>query len=523
MCDKLSKNNGCYNAEPVKQSDGNYVCTKKSAGSSCSIPYPCRGPGCLAGALSTCDATPTCIKQISPDNDKDGNNKCQLARYLADGYRYTGGDLPTTCDNELNTKGCDESSCPWDCDDNDPYDSTIRLADITNVEIVMDPDYKKETKEKRKFTPQIPVTPFDNFNIIVSVKKKCGIKSTSQMPFFPVSLITSDATGKEVGVASGSLSPVDTTTYQWKLVGWPNGISPNDLTMETLIDSIASKRKIFTRINSQNPNEKPKETPISMSNCVQTYGKGNHKVVNMRGFTSKLSIDQLFAKNSDNRISGFEGIDPFSTYKDKFSHFNDLQIVNDVPWGLKNEMYVNYLEPKEISSCKDASQYFFYNRKTQIGITYMDSGISFLSPDVDSVVAVHETAHSFCGVYDEYPVESFKGRGVNLFPSCAYSPEVEYLYKNTLYGDDTHFGCKNDLTYRPSVNSIMQFSDIDQKFNVISCGYCFAKIKGGDPKAHWPDCMKLDTIKPDCTIYGCPTEFLKFTCDTSSKLCTLKG
>ena len=518
MCDGLSKNNGCYNPEPVKESIANYVCIPKPVGSSCSIPYSCRGPGCLAGAPSTCDSTPKCVRQISPDNDNDGVRKCQLAYNLADGYRYTGSNIPNTCDTALNTGGCDEGSCPLDCDDNDPYESTIRFADITSTEIVMDPEYKKETKEIRKFTPQIPVTPFDNFNIIVTVKKKCGVKSILQMPAFPASLITSDAAGKEILVSSGALSPIDLTTYQWKIVGWPNGITLNNEVMETLVDSIALKRKVFVRITGQDPNEKPKETPISMSNCVQTYGNGKHKVVNMRAFSAKLSIGNLFDKNFENRVLGFKEIDPFSTYKDKFSHFNDLQIVNDVLWGLKNGIYVNYEEPRRISSCKDASQYFFYNLKTYRGIVARvdNSEIAFLSPVVDSVVAVHETAHSFCGVYDEYPLESFKGKGVETFPSCALSPEERYLYGNTLYGEFTHIGCTSDLTYRPSFNSIMRFHVANQKFNVISCGYCLAKIIGGDPKSHWPECMKLDTIKPDCTIYDCSDGF---KCDTTSKLC----
>jgi len=35
-----------------------------------------------------------------------------------------------------------------------------------------------------------------------------------------------------------------------------------------------------------------------------------------------------------------------------------------------------------------------------------------------------------------------------------------------------------------------------KKFNVVSCGYCTAAIKGGNPKSYWDECMNLDTIKP---------------------------
>lgn len=505
MCAKLFKNNGCYNIEPFKESDGSYSCTKKSVGSSCSILYSCRGPGCLAGAPSTCDATPKCVRQISPDNDKDGNNKCQLALYLADGYRYTGGDLPTTCGSALNTRGCDESSCPRDCDDNDPYDSTIRLADIEKVEVVMDPDYKKETKDKRKFTPQLPVTPFDNFNIIATVKKKCGVTSISQMPILPISLITFDAAGKEVVVASGSLTPIDTTTYQWKLVGWPDGITTNDEIMEILIDSIASKRKIYTRITGAYPDEKPKETPIVMGNCVQTYRDGKHKVVTMRGKSASFAPSFLFKFANTTFAEGFEIIEPFKSNINSFSSYVDLVNHDDTKWAMliPDTLYNLWNRPKKISSCgADGSQYFFINGRTYEGISlYKIRVVYLLTSSVDAHTAMHETGHSFCGLLDEYlgsPFERiFYPEGLN----CPVSPRNNYYYNGKLYGDAFWKGCTRDSVFRPSKNSLMNQG---AKHSVIDCGYCMSAIKGGSVREHWPECMKLDTIKPDCKAGSCP-------------------
>ena len=72
-----------------------------------------------------------------------------------------------------------------------------------------------------------------------------------------------------------------------------------------------------------------------------------------------------------------------------------------------------------------------------------------------------------------------------LYQGCTYSMSSTANYK---------------LYYRPSNDSIMADNSKSDKFNVISCGYLISAILGETvdqwhAAKHWPECMKLDTVK----------------------------
>ncbi len=184
-----------------------------------------------------------------------------------------------------------------------------------------------------------------------------------------------------------------------------------------------------------------------------------------------------------------------------------------------------------ISSCKyKATAYYFYKRYGEYAtfggitpaITWKNS--VFLGGYPDSDLLVHESGHvlNLGNLFDEYideePQKSFFKPwflGIN----CVTNPKKEYLYNGALYGDANFIGCSSESwktrpIYRPSEHSIMD--KVESRFNVISCGYILSAIKGGPVKSYFPECMTLDTIKPDCTVNTCPQGF---ACNTASKLC----
>ena len=112
------------------------------------------------------------------------------------------------------------------------------------------------------------------------------------------------------------------------------------------------------------------------------------------------------------------------------------------------------------------------------------------------MVSLHEFSHTFAGLNDEYPYKNGSGNFSLVETNCSRKPDsnapVGYIYDvKTPYGSTKLEGCSLPDLYRPSNVSIMNDVSGSSRFNVVSCGYILAAIKGGEAYKYWPDCKKM--------------------------------
>ncbi|MEK6888956.1 MAG: hypothetical protein AABW80_02500 [Nanoarchaeota archaeon] len=429
---------------------------------------------------------------------------------------------------------------------------TVNISDIIDIKIDYDPDYVRLTKQFRGFTPQPEFTPYDNILIKIKIAKNSCYTYPNELPF-DVALAFTNIDGQEevfyfVNQATSIANPyspikISETTneieYGVILKGWnyhqktqctaqgckdvdidggASGIVQGAL-MDKMIEAIGKdlnkKDVVKFRLMERNVPANNKDEPIPMKTCLQIKGDGKKKFVGMRGedafrYSSKTFMQEVFVD-----ANTLFSIDPFAKYNDSLSYYADLAILDDSGWDTYEEDNDIFYKPKYISvvrqssSCgSDASAYSFFNKRTYKGYTVKNSGTVFVRPgglslSSDSIVVTHEIGHAFCGLSDEYVYKKgFTGFVWNpgwqgkFMPNCVLNPSNSWWYNGAVYGTSNYLGCSVNGLYRPSGNSIMRKDREDQKFNVVSCGYCLAAIKGGNPKSYWNECMNLDTIKP---------------------------
>jgi len=135
-------------------------------------------------------------------------------------------------------------------------------------------------------------------------------------------------------------------------------------------------------------------------------------------------------------------------------------------------------------------------------------------------VYVHETGHTFAQLADEYPYTIDAETAVNIatedfapwwqffLTNCSTAPVYDYRFGGKLYGETNIKGCtftkyttgnKDEFFfYRPSSDSLMRGNESKvRQFNVVSCGWILAAIKGGDAKSHFPECAKMGGVVKD--------------------------
>jgi hypothetical protein len=327
---------------------------------------------------------------------------------------------------------------------------------------------------------------------------------------------------------------------------------------DSVIEKIAKDKKITIQIG---PTADVQFEVGNMTNCAKLSGNGPIKVVFMRGKSWNGGVSSYLGRVQE-VIEGFASIEPLAKYIDQFSFYIDLKKHDDTSWptevtiknttpygGITYDDIVMYKESaaKTIgsqSSCGgNADQYFFYFSKDQHYIAYsiLAGKISLINLGTMVVIggniknsfngdvhatkyeAVHEFAHSFAGLFDEYissifgsirntmtSAGTFSGENCSGFPTRDYRSSLD----NKRYGIAIP-GCtyitNGDIRspdyrryYRPSSASIMNDTpsnpDELNKFNVVSCGYVIAAIKKepltkSNAQKYWPECMKMDTIK----------------------------
>ncbi len=293
-----------------------------------------------------------------------------------------------------------------------------------------------------------------------------------------------------------------------------------------------------------------------LTNCAQIYGSGRNKIVSMRTTFSNysrrnpddyLSPYELLQISYDIRSKGFGTIEPFKKYNNSFSHFVDLKYhLNLSVLGrsrfISPESEKAYKESsynvKKQSSCRDSSEYALFSNDNAVleriaYATYENILVlpypflleNVIIPNLPPIrriqtreyltmplIFIHETGHAFCYLNDEYLYSDFSNAfSAKLQLTNCVTDTKSYLYNGKMYGAANIQGCgylqhtspldkAASVTryYRPTKKSIMRSSfrenEMSIDFNVISCGYCLAKIKGGSAQQHWEECVKMNTL-----------------------------
>src|SRR3989344_5903830 len=310
--------------------------------------------------------------------------------------------------------------------------------------------------------------------------------------------------------------------------GWQDARST-----DRIIAAVAAGKTIKLRLQQTNTytnTTEIKDIVLPMTNCYQTYGEGEHSIVFMNSRLVILNYiiagDLPFFKNiyvaELVRKYAFFEVDPFRQYASHFSYFVDLQRVNDLKWEQDCTLVPTrrcYFKDKyldivpDISSCKNKEKYFFGNTITYAGYTIREKPTVFINPLGVSLRAyTHEYGHAFCNLNDEYSLKAQNLSVANIYhpgiiygslTNCAFSPVASYssggimygsAWKGCSYSQQPQISAKAPLVtyYRPSENSLMNTGNL---FNVVSCGYCLSKIKGGSAKSNFPECNSMNVIR----------------------------
>src|SRR3989344_3083332 len=319
----------------------------------------------------------------------------------------------------------------------------------------------------------------------------------------------------------------------------------------------------------------------SINNCVKLSGNGSRKVVFMRGnldLTNTKSVSGFMTYTQNAIDYGFKRIDPFKTYIDQFSFYVDLKKVDTGKFAMWNGFYpdaADYIIKKGSSCGSDAMEYVLFaddpegyyayvNGRQNANVVYLNnnglqaptSASSFITSNSDYQAkidsdnlkrtvpntVIHESGHAIGQLYDSYDYGDFR---LSNFPTiggnCVVNPNVSFRssINGLLYGAIKEQGCvqfgtsEGAIYFKPSHSSIMGNLDpanptYREKFDVVSCGYLMAAIKG-EPvdKAHaekyWPECLNLDTVTEGIPPIVPAPVIYNITSAAPGRIATVKG
>jgi hypothetical protein len=474
----------------------------------------------LLGGVTTC-----------PDADKDGVPGCSIY----DPYNAVSGYCSGTCTTAggmtcYQVSNINLSSYP-DCNDNN---ANIKGSGYFTVSATYDDSYVQDTILRRKFDPrqERSITPIDDIKIKIS--KPCGAFND------PVPTKIYIVSGTEsILVADTKLSKASDGTLSYTLRGFPMGWIPASVGgLERLTNQMAQgnavKIKVVTQqsilkgpeLTSSELVERSAEYTVIQPKsglCARVFGKGEQRIIHMIGAesaTDKVDFTYL-VENSLNFAAHMSAVfDPFRKYWDKFSYSVDLKKHDESQLKTDGQDSVKKSLPiiRKVSSCgRGARMYFhFSNSVYGGGLSWILAKVALIELPVSSdgfegkpSVLLHEMGHGYAGLSDEYlyfkyvnnePVEDkygvlkLIGRNCELPKTTPPMLSSIFSYNGVSYASP-HIGCSTPDRYRPSETSIMNDTKIEsEKFNVVSCGYIIAAIKGGNPKSYWSECVNLDTI-----------------------------
>jgi len=192
---------------------------------------------------------------------------------------------------------------------------------------------------------------------------------------------------------------------------------------------------------------------------------------------SEMSAQQLVFKSERIASLGFNEISPFREYKEKFSHYAELEQgackKDEKILGFLKNIF-KQLPPDRAGEALPGSKTAYINFNTA----------------KDFTTAIHETGHSFCRLDDEYIVDSSSIPSENT--NCRKSNFWPAEFGNQIKG------CTNNDFFRSTENSIMNKDYLSQEFNIVSCGYCLREINFRQKpiEDYWKSCLSLGVVKP---------------------------
>ncbi len=358
--------------------------------------------------------------------------------------------------------------------------------------------------------------------------------------------------------------------YEWKIPGWMDGIAKGEK-LEKLIKAITANTPInlVVEVPRQDGTVSYEKSPVTMGNCAPLWGSGVHKFIYERGVSAGISVSIFVGKTEDVITNGFRKMDPFATYQQSFSHIIDLAIIDD---NERAKKILSSLGKKltpgalidtivggsscGLSSTANDDHYNYILRGdlsgaviTGVGSTGAASIEAYSSMNGAAVVhyplgaemVMHEVGHFFGKLRDE-EAGSVMGRTSEssaraekfMVRNCSLNPLSDFAYNGRLYSnkpDESVHGCShlkylsyisspksgkrtgNVAVYRSTPTSLMNYEvegvTHDKRFSGVACGWIIAEIKeSGSGPEYFPECMRLDVVKPSGGIASVSPERL---------------
>lgn len=443
-----------------------------------------------------------------------------------------------------------------DCKQNVQAKATFQYptgVEKDSLKIIVDPAFNDKMKAER-FTTDLPVTPV--YDLIVqgvptygtcytATPEKFATEPSKTLPF-KVSIVANNETivGPGGFVLSDRKDDKGGLLYEWKVPGWKDGIAKGDK-LEKLIKAIQEKKSVKIVVDDIKQNDgtsEKEEAETSFGLCAPIWGSGEHKIVGM--YDEGKGVSKVVDYFDMVRRIGFAKIEPYASNQSFFSYFADLKKVSEgttkpitqialevkkmglrAPTiALQNNVLEKYINE---SSCKDGIYLLKVNSANNSlpwgvgGVALMGASIRGALIDTEGaelvagsrgassvgIVYVHEFSHTFAQLNDEYV---YRAQSVNVglpLHNCSVRPPADFSVNGKIYGSTKYQGCSFQYDagertsvpsaryYRPSNMSVMNKDG--EEFNVVSCGWILAAIKGGDAKSYFPECAAMNGVVKD--------------------------
>jgi|GEM_PF-1807279 len=404
------------------------------------------------------------------------------------------------------------------------------------IELAVDPAFNDKMKRER-LTGDLPVAPIYDlvFTAVPGINEYClpqydaggnlirKVDPPKTLPF----TASIELKGKSLISTpslqwNGKRDEDEQPLYEWKMKGWESGIVSENK-MERLIRAVHDNDpslKLVVEWKRKDGGRERAERAANFALCAPVWGNGGNQMVYSR-VVHRLSDFTYQAKSIVEQ--GFLKVDPFRAYKQWFSHILNLRNYQVKGWtnihldAKEGEMPIatdcgndrsTHISISPLVPPDDFASALFSGRFIQIASDVtkriQEAGDRRVFPFFFSLpmplIALHEIAHAFASVQDEYVALvglSTPGR------NCAnFENGLEFARNGIRYGDRDVKGCYGSESYRPSQKSLMRGAQSGEtRFNVVSCGYLVAAIKGLDVKEgplFWEECNNpaWNTIKP---------------------------
>lgn len=300
--------------------------------------------------------------------------------------------------------------------------------------------------------------------------------------------------------------------------GWFDRDLPTKPAFQSALDAIGSKLKpakgrlgfAIRPWGGEDLKNIGKAIEERFTNCAHVYGNPTtaaFKWTNMRGSSYK-QIDEYIEEAKKTVDDGFADVEPYKSFIKKFLFRVDLSEFDDSRFARLGDILMRWEadKPPRWTSCAGTSKVIFRASKdvVPVAFSWWFSPTMFVS-DFDSTrIVVHESAHSFAGLDDEYLA----------IPFDFFMPIAEKNCRSSgnwgKYGDRRKWkGCwaRPRSAYRPSKSSLMNKRSVagtalddTEKFNVVSCAYLLHRLEGGSnvfsepPKSYYDRCCQMDGI-----------------------------